>query len=84
MLIAGRARKRIGAAQPLRLRVFLDRRVIEVFANDGQAAIFTTSEAAGTRDRRIEAFARGGVAHLEDCRVWPMKPAQMSMDRFLG
>jgi beta-fructofuranosidase len=82
VLTAGRARKRIGAAQPLHLRVFLDRRVIEVFANDGQAAIFTTSESAGTGDRRIEAFARGGAAHIEDCRVWPMNPARMSLDTF--
>jgi beta-fructofuranosidase len=84
VLVAGRVRKRIGSDQPVRLRVFLDRRVIEVFTNDGQAAIFTTSDSAGSGDRRIEAFARGGAARIEDCRVWPMKPARLSLDGFKG
>jgi beta-fructofuranosidase len=82
VLSAGGARKRIGATEPLRLRVFIDRRVIEVFANDGEAAIFTTSESAGSNYKRIEAFARGGIAHIDDLRVWPMKAAQMSLDHF--
>ncbi|MCU1237334.1 MAG: hypothetical protein JWP63_5301 [Candidatus Solibacter sp.] len=79
VITAGRARKRIGVMLPLRLRVFIDRRVIEVFTGDGRAAIFTTSDGA---DRRIEAFARGGTARIEECRVWPMKAARMSLDRF--
>jgi sucrose-6-phosphate hydrolase SacC (GH32 family) len=81
VLIAGTARKVIGTMQPLRLRVFLDRRVMEVYANDGQAAIFTTVDGSAG-DRRVEAFAHGGAGRLEDCRVWPMKAARMSLDRF--
>jgi beta-fructofuranosidase len=81
VLVAGGAKKVIGTMQPLRLRVFLDRRVMEVYANDGQAAIFTTVDGAGG-DRKIEAFARGGAGRLEECRVWPMKAALMTLDRF--
>ena len=60
---------------------FLDKRVMEVFANDGEAAIFTTVD-AGANDLAIEAFATGGGARLEGARVWPMRPARLTLDRY--
>ena len=83
-LTAGKATKVIGKGMPVRLRVFLDRRVMEVYANDGQAAIFNTVDTAGDTagDGKVEAFARGGTGRMEECRVWPMKPAIMSLERF--
>ena len=79
-LAIGTVRKVIGAGLPVRLRVFLDRRVMEIYANDGQAAIFATLDSGG--DGTVEAFARGGTGRMEECRCWPMKAARMSLDRF--
>jgi hypothetical protein len=52
---------------------------LEVYANDGAAAIFTTVDAG---DPKVEAFARGGGARLESCRVWPLRPARLSLEHF--
>jgi len=79
VLSAGKAQKLVGREQPLRLRVFLDRRVLEIYANDGAAAIFTTVDAG---DPKVETLARGGGARLESCRVWPLRPARLSLERF--
>jgi len=75
----GKARKLLGRQQSLRLRVFLDRRVMEVYANEGVAAVFTTVDAGS---RRVEAFARSGTARLESCKVWPLRPARFSLESF--
>ena len=82
VLQAGSVKKMLGIAQPLRLRVFLDKRVLEVYANDGEAAIFTTVDPDA--DMAIQAFARGGAARLESARVWPLRAARMTLDRDTG
>jgi sucrose-6-phosphate hydrolase SacC (GH32 family) len=61
--------------------VFLDKRVVEVYANDGEAAIFTTVD-AGLNDLGIEVFANGGAAKLESLTAWPLRPARFSLERF--
>jgi beta-fructofuranosidase len=80
-VLAGKVRKMIGTGQPVTLRVFLDKRVMEVYANDGEAAIFTTVD-AGPEDLSIEAFAKGGPGKLEGLKAWTLKPAKFSLDRF--
>jgi|SRR5581483_3286670 len=81
MLKVGNIQKLIGKRQPLMLRLFLDKRVLEVYANDGVAAVFTTVD-AGPQDLGIEVFSSGGPGVLESLRVWPLRPARFSLDRF--
>ena len=81
VLTAGKVKKLLGTGQPVRLRIFLDKRVMEIYANDGDAAIFTTVDAA-VNDTTIVAFARGGAGRLESLKAWPLKPARFSLDRF--
>ncbi|MGH9402482.1 MAG: glycoside hydrolase family 32 protein [Terriglobia bacterium] len=81
MITAGKAQKLIGNQQPVRLRVFLDKCVMEVYVNDGLAAIFTTVD-AGQNDVGITAFAKGGTARLDSLKMWPLKPARFSLERF--
>jgi len=78
---AGKVKKLLGTGQPVRLRVFLDKRVMEIYANDGEAAIFTTVDAAPS-DVGVEAFARGGAGRMESLKAWPLKPAQFTLERF--
>ena len=71
----------IGRQRQVRMRVFLDKCVVEAFANDGTAAIFAPLHAAPA-DLGVEVFARGGKAHLDSLRAWPLTPARMSLERF--
>jgi sucrose-6-phosphate hydrolase SacC (GH32 family) len=71
----------IGRQKQVRMRVFLDKGVVEAFANEGAAAIFAPLQ-AGPADLGVEVFARGGKARLDSLRAWPMKPARMSLERF--
>jgi sucrose-6-phosphate hydrolase SacC (GH32 family) len=77
----GAASAPIGRRKQVRMRVFLDRGVVEAFANDGMAAIFAPVH-AGPADLAVEVFARGGKARLDSLRAWPLKPARMSLERF--
>lgn len=81
MVSVGAVQKLIGNQQPVRLRVFLDKCVMEVYVNDGLAAIFTTVE-VGPNDVGITAFAKGGTARLDSLKMWPLKPVRFSLERF--
>ncbi len=81
LVSVGAAAAPVGRQKQVRLRVFLDKGVVEAFANEGTAAIFAPLH-AGPADLGVEVFARGGKAHLDSLRVWPLKPARMSLDRF--
>jgi sucrose-6-phosphate hydrolase SacC (GH32 family) len=80
-LSAGSVRTSVSRDNRIRLRVFLDRRVAEVYANDGEAAIFTIVDAE-ENSLGVEAFASGGTARLESMKAWPLKPAAFSMEHF--
>ncbi len=60
--------------EPLELRVFLDRSVVEVFANDRQAVMRriypTRSDSQG-----ILLFAEGGPVEVRSLQAWDMAPA---------
>ena len=65
-LTVGGSRAFVGNASRYRMRVFLDKRCIEVYANDGVAAIYNPID-AGRNDLAIAVFgqpapARGGFA----------------------
>ena len=59
------------AGEALDLRVFLDKNVIEVFANERQAAVASHRYAAGNHGIRL--VSRGGDAVASDITGWKMK-----------
>ena len=65
---------KLGAKEALKLRVFVDRSMIEVFANDGRQALSRiVYPAAGSNGIRL--YAKGGSATASVVRVWDMMPA---------
>ena len=60
--------------EPLRLRIFLDRSLLEVFANDRQCL---TQRLYPTRDDSlgVALFAHGAGARVTRCDAWQMAPA---------
>jgi sucrose-6-phosphate hydrolase SacC (GH32 family) len=82
MFSVGSAATVVGRDRRIRMRVFLDKRVVEAYANDGSTAVFTTVD-AGPNDVGVEAYAEGGVAQLDSFEAWPLKPARFSLDRYL-
>jgi len=62
----------LAEGEPLRLRVFIDRSVIEVFANDRQCL---TIRAYPEREdsNGVSVFARGGTARLLGLTAWSMR-----------
>jgi len=81
VLSAGSAQTPLGRHSHYQLHIYLDKRVVEVYANGGIAAVFNTVDAAAD-DLAVAFFARQGSAKLESFRAWPMKPARFSLDRF--
>ena len=64
----------LAAGEALQLRVFIDRSVIEVFANDRQAItrrVFPEGEASDG----VALFAHGGSAACSAIRTWELMPA---------
>lgn len=64
---------KLGKTEPLKLRIFVDRCLVEVFANDGRQAlsrvIYPVAEATG-----LKLYARGGAARASSVRVWDIMP----------
>jgi fructan beta-fructosidase len=56
----------------LKLQVFLDHSIAEVFANDGEA-VFTTQFFAGKDEMGMELFSEAGKSKLQQLQVWPLK-----------
>lgn len=88
----GGARAFVGNAARYRLRIFLDKRCVEVFVNEGSAAVYKWFE-AGAGDLGIAIFGRtaaGGPPNrpapapprLESAVIWPMKRAHFSLEHF--
>ena len=64
---------KLGRKEALRLRVFVDRCMVEVFANDGRLALSrVVSPSRGSTG--IKLYARGGSAKASGVRVWDMMP----------
>ncbi len=62
------------AGEPLKLRVFVDKSVVEVFANDRQAI---GRRVYPVRDDSlgVSVFASGGSARFKDVKAWEMMPS---------
>jgi beta-fructofuranosidase len=65
----------------IRLRVFLDRRVVEVFTDDGLVGLATIVN-ADRESLGIECFALDGSAEFHSFELWPMSPARFSLEHF--
>lgn len=59
------------AGEDLELRVFLDKTMIEVFANDRQAAVAVHKHAPGNLG--VSLFSKGGEVLVEEVKGWEMK-----------
>jgi len=62
--------------ETLKLRVFLDGPVLEVFAND-RHCVTTQIFPALPESRQVRFCARGGTARLVRGRAWDMAPIEM-------
>lgn len=60
------------AGEDLELRVFIDKNVIEVFANERQAIVASHNYA--TENLGVSLFSKGGDARIKNVRGWKMKP----------
>lgn len=62
-------------SEALTLHIFLDKSVLEVFADHGRVCI-TQVHYSPVEDLFVEAFAEGGIAHLAQCDAWELNPGQ--------
>ena len=65
----------LAAGEPLKLRAFLDKGILEVFANDRQCVTqmaFPQAEDA----LLVRAYAKGGGATVKNAQAWEMAPAR--------
>ena len=60
---------RLLKAEPVRLRFFVDRSVIELFVNDGKHVASRVFERL-PEGKGIELFAEGGTACFEKIKIW--------------
>lgn len=70
--IVSSARVPLSGNEPVQLHIFLDRSVIEVFAN-GRACITARVYPSRPDSLGVHAFARGGDARLRSLDVWEME-----------
>jgi beta-fructofuranosidase len=75
--LPGRASERgalsLGEAEPLRLRIYIDASVIEVFAN-GRASLSDRVYPVDPASLGIGLFAKGGTARVRSMTVWELSP----------
>jgi beta-fructofuranosidase len=57
--------------EDLTLRVFIDKNLVEVFANDRQAPVFAHRHVRENPNIRL--FARGGDATLKSVKTWKIR-----------
>ena len=63
------------ADEPLRLRVFVDKSVVEVFANGGRQAVTRRMYPSRADSVGVSLFARGGAARVRAVNAWDMSPS---------
>ncbi|MDP6524987.1 MAG: glycoside hydrolase family 32 protein [Kiritimatiellia bacterium] len=61
-----------GEGKTLKLHVFIDKSVLEVFINDGETSV-TRVEYPGEKDLGVSVFAENGSVTLESLDAWEMK-----------
>ncbi|MGH9159196.1 MAG: GH32 C-terminal domain-containing protein [Vicinamibacteraceae bacterium] len=93
-LTVGSARAYIGNTDRYTIRLFLDKGCLEVYVNDGAAAVYVALDAAPStravavfgRTARFDSSSRPSdrtpPVRLVSLRAWPMSPASFNLDRF--
>ena len=61
--------------EPLALRVFVDKSVVEVFANDGRQAVVRRIYPVRADSEGVAVFANGGAAKVQQMKAWQMAPS---------
>jgi beta-fructofuranosidase len=61
--------------EPLKLRVFVDKSVVEVFANDGRQAVMRRMYPSRPDSLGVALFASGGAAAVPTFEAWELMPA---------
>jgi beta-fructofuranosidase len=59
--------------EPLNLKIYIDRSVIEVYANDRQAIARMVYPTLGGRG--VSIFAKGGTVKVKNINTWELSPA---------
>jgi fructan beta-fructosidase len=60
------------SSKELKLKVFFDQSIVEVFVNDGEA-VLTAQLFPDKDDNRIQLFSKGGKTLCKELHVWQMK-----------
>jgi len=58
----------------IKLHIFFDNSIVEVFANDGET-VMTTQIFPGENDNGVELFSEGGTTKFESVKLWKMRSA---------
>jgi len=58
----------------IKLHIFFDNSIVEVFANDGEA-VMTTQIFPDENDNSVELFSEGGTTKFESVKLWKMRSA---------
>jgi beta-fructofuranosidase len=63
----------LGPTETLRLHIFLDGSVMEVFAN-GRACLTERMYPTQPDSLGLSVYARGGTARAKSIEIWPVRP----------
>lgn len=63
------------ANEPVRLRIFIDHSVVEVFANDGRQAVMRRIYPSRADATGVRLFARGGAVKVTRLDAWELSPS---------
>jgi sucrose-6-phosphate hydrolase SacC (GH32 family) len=63
------------AGKPLKIRVFVDKSVVEVFANDGRQAVMRRIYPSRPDSVGVALFSNGGQASVTSLEAWEMAPS---------
>lgn len=61
--------------EPLKLRVFVDKSVVEVFANDGRQAVMRRIYPSRADSVGVKVFSNGGPVNVPSLEAWTMVPS---------
>jgi sucrose-6-phosphate hydrolase SacC (GH32 family) len=64
----------LGRGEPLKLRVFVDKSVVEVFANGGRQAVMRRTYPSRDDSLGVALFTRGGAATVTTLDAWELMP----------
>ena len=65
----------LAVGEPVRLRVLVDKSVVDVFANDGRQAVCRRIYPSNTQSVGVAVFASGGPVKASKIRAWDIMPS---------